>query len=82
MLTPMYTRQFERDVERIQKRRKDLEKLKIILRNLIEQQPLDPIHRDHTLIGNWQGKRECHIESDWLLIYKTDVDRIVFERTV
>ena len=81
MLTPIYTRQFERDVKRMKRRRKNLDELKIIIRNLIEEEQLDPIHRDHKLIGKWQGRRECHIESDWLLIYKTDVGRIVFERT-
>ncbi len=81
MLTPVYTRQFERDLKRIKKRRKNTEKLKIILRSLIEEEELDPIHRDHKLIGNWLGRRECHIESDWLLIYKVEDDRIIFERT-
>ncbi len=81
MHTPIYTRQFDRDVRRVQKRGKNLEKLKIIIRSLLAEEQLDPIHRDHRLIGNWKGRRECHIESDWLLIYKTEVDRIVFERT-
>jgi len=81
MLTPIYTRQFNRDVKRMQKRGKNLEKLKIIIRSLLVERQLDPIHRDHKLIGNWQELRECHIESDWLLIYKTEVDRIVFECT-
>ena len=81
MLTPVYTRQFERDVRRIQRRRKNLDKLKIIIRSLVAEESLDPIHRDHKLIGNWQGRRECHIESDWLLMYKTEEDRIIFERT-
>jgi mRNA interferase YafQ len=36
---------------------------------------------DHKLIGNWQGRRKCHIEPDWPLIYKLESDRIVFERT-
>ena len=81
MLTPVYTRQFERDSKRMKKRRKKTEKLKIILRSLIEEEELDPIHRDHKLIGNWLGRRECHIESDWLLIYKMEDDRIIFERT-
>ena len=81
MLTPIYTRQFERDLKRMKKRRKKTEKLKIILRSLIEEEELDPIHRDHKLVGNWLGRRECHIESDWLLIYKTEGDRIIFERT-
>lgn len=43
--------------------------------------PLDPIHRDHKLIRKYKGRRECHIESDWLLIYKAEKNRIVFERT-
>ena len=81
MLTPVYTRQFERDLKRLKKRRKNTEKLKIILRSLIEEEELDPIHRDHKLIGNWLGRRECHVESDWLLIYKIEDDRIIFERT-
>ncbi len=81
MLTPVYTRQFERDLKRMKKRRKNIEKLKIILRSLTEEEDLDPIHRDHKLIGNWLGRRECHIESDWLLIYKIEDDRIIFERT-
>ena len=81
MLNPVYTRQFERDIKLMKRRGKNLEKLKIIIRALISEEPLDLIHRDHKLIGNWQGRRECHIEVDWLLIYKTDIDRIVFERT-
>ncbi len=81
MLTPVYTRQFEKDIKRMNKRGSNLEKMKIIIRSLVREEKVDPIHRDHKLIGNWAGRRECHIESDWLLIYKTDGDRIVFERT-
>ena len=81
MLTPIYTRQFERDIKRMKKRRKKIEKLKIILRSLIEEEKLDSIHREHKLIGSWFGRHECHIESDWLLIYKIENDCITFERT-
>ncbi len=81
MLNPIYTRQFNRDIKRMKRRGKNPEKLKIIIRSLISEEPLDPIHRDHKLIGNWQGRRECHIESDWLLVYKTEIYRIMFERT-
>ncbi len=81
MLTPVYTRHFEKDVKRIEEREKNLEKLKIIMRSLVAEEPLDPLHRNHKLIGNWQGRRECHIESDWLLIYKTEEGRVIFERT-
>ena len=81
MLNPVYTRQFERDVKLMKRRGKNLEKLKIVIRSLVAEEALDPIHRDHKLIGNWLGRRECHIESDWLLIYKTEAECLVFERT-
>ena len=81
MVTPVYTKQFERDTKRMKKRGKNLDKLKLIIRTLSQEEPLDSIHRNHKLVGNWKGRQECHIESDWLLIYKTESDRIVFERT-
>jgi len=81
MRIPVYTRQFERDIERVRKRGKDFEKFKIIARALIEGSNLDPIHRDHRLVGDYAGRRECHIEADWLLIYKLEKDQIIFERT-
>jgi len=81
MRIPVYTRQFERDLKRMKKRCKNIEKLKIVLRSLVEEEGLDSIYRDHKLIGKWLGRRECHIESNWLLIYKMEDDRIIFERT-
>lgn len=81
MLTPVYIRQFEKDVKLMERRGKNLEKLKIITRSLVAEELLDPLHRNQKLIGNWQGRRECHIESDWLLIYKTEEGRVIFERT-
>jgi mRNA interferase YafQ len=80
MYTPVYTGQFEKDLRRAQRRGKDLEKFKIIARALLAGQALDPIHRDHKLIGNHVGRRDCHIESDWLLIYKIDKPWLIFER--
>ncbi len=81
MLTPVYTRQFEKDLNRMKRRGKNIEKLKMMIRCLAAEEPLDALHRDHKLVGNWQDRRECHVESDWLLIYKTGESRIVFERT-
>jgi mRNA interferase YafQ len=80
MYTPVYTRQFGKDVRRAKRRGKNLEKLKMIARALVAGETLDPIHRDHSLAGNYVGRRECYIESDWLLIYKVDAPRIIFER--
>ena len=81
MYTPVYTRQFERDIRRAEKRGKNLEKLKIIVRTLIAGGKLDALHREHQLVGDYVGRRECHIEADWLLIYKIEEERVIFERT-
>jgi len=81
MRTPVYTRQFERDIKKAKKRGKNLDKLKIIARALIEGRRLDPLHRDHQLVGSYAGRRECHIEADWLLVYNLEKEWIIFERT-
>ena len=81
MHVPVYTKQFSKDVKLAQRRGKNMEKLKIIARSLVADERLDPIHRDHKLIGDYALRRECHIESDWLLIYKMRGDTIAFERT-
>ncbi|MBN2886470.1 MAG: type II toxin-antitoxin system YafQ family toxin [Chromatiaceae bacterium] len=81
MLRPSYTKRFEKDVTRSRKRGKDTDKLKTLMRLIIAQQPLPEQVRDHALIGSYQGRRECHIEPDWLLIYKLHADEVIFERT-
>jgi mRNA interferase YafQ len=81
MLCSIYTRQFERDIKLLKKRGKNLEKLKPVIRSLAAEEPLNAFHRDHKLVGNWQGRQECHIEPDWLLVYKLESDKIIFERT-
>ena len=80
MLQPVYTNQFAKDVKKARKRGKNLEKFKIIATTLIGGEELDAIHRDHKLLGTFAGRRECHIESDWLLIYKVTESTVIFER--
>ena len=80
MFTPVYTRQFEKDLKLNQRRGKNLDKFKILARTLIEGQTPDPIHRDHKLVGNYHGRRDCHVESDWLIIYRIEDELIIFER--
>lgn len=80
MFTPVYTKQFAKDVKKAKKRGKNLDKFKIIAATLLRGEPLDELHRDHKLLGNYMGRRECHIESDWLLIYKKLEEQLVFER--
>lgn len=77
MYKPAYTTQFSKD----RKRGKNPEKLKLVIRSLLAGEPLNPLHRNHKLVGNYAGRWECHIESDWLLIYKLQADLIIFERT-
>jgi mRNA interferase YafQ len=81
MLQPSYTKQFEKDWKRLQKRGKSKEKLKKVLGLLINEEQLPQSCKDHRLIGNFKGRRECHIEPDWLLIYKITESIIIFERT-
>jgi mRNA interferase YafQ len=79
--TPIYSGQFKRDVKKAERRGKDLSKLRLILRMLIEETPLPPRVRDHPLRGSWRAYRDLHIEPDWLLIYRIDGNEILFERT-
>jgi len=75
------TKQFKKDVRRMRKRGKDLEKVKAVIELLVAGEPLPPKNRDHKLGGNWIGRRDCHIEPDWILIYKLSEDELLLERT-
>jgi len=81
MRRPSFARQFRKDLKRAQKRGKDSAKLKMAMARLIDEEVLEPRYRDHALVGNFRGRRECRIEADWLLIYKLEGDEIIFERT-
>jgi mRNA interferase YafQ len=63
------TTQFKKDVKLAAQRGKDLEKLKAVLDRLIAGDALSAQYKDHPLRGNFAGSRDCHIESDWVLIY-------------
>jgi mRNA interferase YafQ len=75
------TKQFKKDVKRMRKRGKDLEKVKAVIDLLVAEEPLPPKNRDHKLGGNWIGRRDCHIEPDWVIIYKITEDELLLERT-
>lgn len=83
MLKFKTTNQFEKDYKKISKRGKDFNRLHTIMQKLINEEGLEPKHRDHALLGNFKNRRECHIEPDWLLVYKVDRKQktIIFERT-
>jgi mRNA interferase YafQ len=66
------TNAFEKDSKKLQKRGKDLLKLKKIVSFLVQGKTLPQKNKDHKLTGNYLGFRECHIEPDWLLVYQID----------
>lgn len=72
MYSPNRQSQFKKDVKLLIKRGKDMQKLKFIILELLAGRNLDPKHKDHQLIGNYANTRECHVEPDWLLIYRID----------
>lgn len=72
-----YTSQFNKDLKRAKKQKKDLEKLYSVIERLANGEVLDAKYRDHALSGTYAGVRECHIEPDWLLIYETVDDVLV-----
>ena len=55
----------------------DISLLKSIVTKLANGESLDPKYKDHPLTGNWIGHRECHIQSDWLLVYRYEDDVLV-----
>lgn len=72
-----FTSQFKRDLKLSRKQGKDTESLFAVIERLANGEPLDAKYRDHALTGNYKGCRECHIESDWLLIYEIIDDVLV-----
>ena len=68
MRTIRRTSQFKRDVKQMQRQGKDLGKLKKVLESLVKDEKLSQKYRDHVLVGQYKGTRECHIEPDWLMI--------------
>jgi mRNA interferase YafQ len=61
---------FEKDLKRLKKRGKDLSKLKVVLELLEKGDFLPEKYKNHPLKGNFKGYYDCHVEPDWLLIYK------------
>ena len=80
-LDPKLTTKFKQDVERQKRRGKDTDKLRTIIESLCQHRPLEPKHRDHALTGDWKGWRDCHVEPDWVLIYRRDGGTLILGRT-
>ena len=68
------TTQFKKDYKLAKRRGLDINLLKGIITKLANGEVLAPKHKDHPLSGDWVGHRECHIQPDWLLVYRYDND--------
>jgi mRNA interferase YafQ len=75
------TTEFGRDLKRAEKIGKDMAKFREIVELLRNRVPLTRGQRDHALKGEWQGFKECHIEGDWLLVYKIVGNTLILFRT-
>lgn len=72
-----FTNQFKKDLKLSKKQGKNLEKLYEVIEKLANGEQLEAKYRDHELIGNYKGCRECHIEPDWLLVYEVINETLV-----
>ena len=74
MLKVVPSKQFRKDIERAAKRGLDAELLNDVVQTLASEQPLDKKYKDHALTGRYKGFRECHVQPDWLLVYRVEKD--------
>jgi mRNA interferase YafQ len=81
VLTPKLTRRFKRDRRLMERRNKDIKKLKKLMALIIAEAPLPRSCHEHLLHGDYEGCTECHVEPNWLLVYRFEDDIVHFART-
>ena len=74
------TSQFKKDYKKIIKQGVDIAIIDKIIVKICSGEVLEAIYRDHALIGNYYGARECHIKPDLLLIYEKEDSLITLRR--
>lgn len=81
MLKPEFSGQFKKDYKLALKRGCDPKKLERVITLLCQEEQLPVSYRDHALVNsrNYKNVRECHIQSDWLLVYRIVQDRLVLQ---
>lgn len=74
MLEARYEKQFKKDLKLSRKRGKDIKKFVTVVEILLSEKPLPAKYKDHVLIDDkrYKNVRECHLEPDWLLIYRIE----------
>ena len=81
MLIVKPTSRFSKDLKRTEKRGYKIGLLTTVIKKLATGEVLDASYRDHPLKGNYEGCRECHITSDWLLIYEVSDGELILYLT-
>ena len=81
MLKTKQTNQFKKDIKLAKKRNKKIEKLKRVMNLIVSQKELPSKYENHKLSGIYKGCHECHIEPDWLLIYRISDNVVTFIST-
>lgn len=76
-----HSAQFKKDVKQLQRGGKDMEKLLLVISKLAEGETLPKKYCDHPLKDGFKGKRDCHVEDDWLLIYAVEDNELILYRT-
>ena len=71
------TSKFKKDLKQAKKKGLNIALLQKVVDDLAAGKKLDERHHDHALVGEWVSFRECHIQPDWLLIYRADKDTLI-----
>ena len=77
MLELILSNHFKKDLKLAKKRGYNLELLNEVVETLQKEEPLPEKNRDHSLTGDYVGFRECHIQPDWLLVYRVDGEELL-----
>lgn len=77
MLNIVLSNQFKKDLKLAHKRGLNINLLTEVVNKLINGEELQPKYKDHSLSGDYVGYRECHIQPDWLLVYKIEEENVL-----
>ena len=81
MLEVIPTKRFQKDMALAKRRGKSMEKIQAVIETLVNEESLAEKHRPHSLSGQWKSFHECHVEPDWLLIYRIEDRTLELART-
>ena len=73
----VWTSRLKKDYKLCMKRQLEMDLIDDVIRILARGETLPAVYKDHALSGDWSGHRECHIQPDWLLIYRIEDDVLV-----